>query len=57
MFCNVIIIALPPAYVDTPRARINQGQMEEKPMVCSAIVGVKADSGSVGQKNLCLLWP
>jgi hypothetical protein len=24
-----VITALPPAYVDTPRARINQGQLKE----------------------------
>jgi len=45
-------MALPSAYMATPRARINRGQMKLKSMGSSAIVGVKADSGSGSQKSL-----
>lgn len=45
-------MALPPAYAATTRARINRGQMKVKSMGCSAMVGVKADSGSGSQKSL-----
>jgi hypothetical protein len=46
------IMALPPGYMATPRARINRGQTKVKSMGCSASVGVKADSGSGSQEFL-----
>lgn len=45
-------MALPPAYMATPKARINRGQMKVKSMGSFAMVGVKADSGLGSQKSL-----